>query len=640
MSAKIIVEKDLVFDAEWVIRNPDDGFFVEYLKPYYVQTVDGQYLFASRQTARRPDLAFYAVPPGYRLGKNQRPFSAELAGKLYAVVKRYLTTVPVILQEGIQGEPGFETGLNIVTSIKNPHSAYIAWMGKQMIFPPKPESGACCFNYVVPEGLPGEYVAEIHQFWPEYDPKEPLTLYDLTEMDRDIRRVTSIGFDYFGGAFKKPNLTMVWNRAESEGLVSYHAGCTESRVLKGLSGTGKTTLTVGPELEQDDACLGKPVYGPNGRIAKVQIIGLEAASFAKSEGVTSDSPEWPGLMKSAQVDPDRPRPVVLVMNVDAEGVEYRMEKIAGFDVKVPRIIPGRSVGALQCTRYATSHTTNGRFIFLFSELNPNWGAHKTKWLKTESLSFKRFDIVEPIFRVVDPTMAAALDTTCESIITSAVAQQKSGTRVRTYAATDFMAREQAQQTLLKWKMYQDLGLGLNGELVFFICNSGYVGEYDLEGSQIRVTDPQGQFIPRIDKGTGEIARDDAGDVRYVGQGEKITVNDSKKLVDLVEHRQIQKWIEHPVYGPGYLIPEPTELEEVHGLADFRRRFNLLRFYSPEQIVAFAQRDISERTAYMQWLFGGQEGQDQLRPVIELWRTCHLPSAETVRAFYLKHYGEP
>ena len=68
--------------------------------------------------------------------------------------------------------------------------------------------------------------------------------------------------------------------------------------MKGLSGTGKTTLTVGPDLEQDDAVVGKPIYG-DGRIDRVQLIGLEAASFAKSEGLTADSPEWAGLMKSS-----------------------------------------------------------------------------------------------------------------------------------------------------------------------------------------------------------------------------------------------------------------------------------------------------------------------------------------------------
>ena len=126
--------------------------------------------------------------------------------------------------------------------------------------------------------------------------------------------------------------------------------------------------------------------------------------------------------------------------------------------------------------------------------------------------------MEPIFRVVDPLMAVALDSACESIITRAVAKQKPGTRVRTYAATDFMVREQSQQALLKLKMYRDLGLGLDGRLVFFICNSGYVGEYDIDGNQIRRLDSDGQPMPKIDETTGEVERNDAGEIRYLGRG--------------------------------------------------------------------------------------------------------------------------
>lgn len=637
---RIFIDEGLELRTENVVHNPDDAWYAEFLKPYYVQTADGQYLFACHQAGRMPSRAFYMVPEGYRLGKKQQRFApgAEVGRRFYAAVKEYLKGVPVILLEGVQGEGGYEAGLRVVVSVRNPHAGYIAWMGKLMVFPPKPGMQINCWNYIVEERLPDEVVAEIRSFWPEYDPDIPTTLYDLTEMDRDIRRVMSVGIDYFGGAFKKPNLTLVWNRAESDGLVSYHAGCTSDRVLKGLSGTGKTTLTVGPELEQDDACLGRPVYDSRGRIEKVELIGLEAASFAKSEGLVPDSPEWPGLMKSKQVDAQGLRPVVLAMNIDCDGVEYRTETIAGYAVRVPRPIPGQKVGSLQCTRYEKSGTTNGRFIFKFSELNPDWGSGRTKWLRTEGLSFKRFDVMEPIFRVTDPVMAVALDSACESIITSALSDQKVGTRVRSYAATDFMAREQSQQALLKWRMYEEMGLGLDGKLVFFIVNSGFVGEFDIHGDQKLLLNEQGNPIPKIDVATGEVQRDDQGRVQYQGQGEKIKVGDSKRLLDLVEHRKVQKWIEHPIYG--YLIPDPKELEEVHGMKDFGRRFNLLRFYTPEEILDFARRDIEERTQYLRNLFSGQEGEEELRPVIEVWKSKKLPSAETIRAFYERHYGKP
>jgi len=575
---------------EKIVRNPGDEFYRKLLKDYYVLTRDGQYLFASTQAGRRPDRAFYMVPEDYKLGKGQQTFDYRIGKVVYEEALAYLKDAKCIVQDVVQGEPGYETGLQITTSIENPHSAYIAWMGKLMTFPRKIGVKKSCFNYIIPEPLPAERVARIRDVWPEYDPKVPLTLYNFMEMYSDIRKVVSLSVDYFGGAFKKPNLTMVWNRAEQDGLVSYHAGCTRDRVMKGLSGTGKTTLTVGPELEQDDALLGKLTRGV------VQLIGLEAASFAKSQGLEEKSPEWSGLMKSTKGG------LVLAMNIDCEDVEYRMEKIDGFEVKVPHAT--RRGGALKCTEYNKSKTTNGRFVFSFKELNGDWGKTKNKFLKTTALSFKRYDVLEPNFRVTDPVMAVALDSACESIITSAIEGQKVGKRVRSYAATDFMAGEQSRQALLKWKIYEGLGLGLKGKLVFFINNAGYVGESDIEGVNTE-------------------------------KGEKIKVEDSKKLIDLVEHREIKNWLKHPAYG--YLIPAPRELEEKHGMKDFGKRFNLLNFYTAREIRDFWRRDIEERTSFLKNLFKGQEGEAELRPVMNVWKKCEVPSAAEIEKFYRENY---
>ncbi|MFX1541083.1 MAG: phosphoenolpyruvate carboxykinase (ATP), partial [Promethearchaeota archaeon] len=387
------IEDDLSFDDKDVIRNPDDAWFAEYLKPYYVKTADGQYLFGNTQAGRRPDRAFYIIPDGYKLGKGQRSFDREIGLKLYDVVLRYLKTAKVIVADGIQGEADYKTGLRIILSVENPHTAYITWFGRLMVYPPEEDMDIHCWNYIVQERLPETVIQEIQSFWADFDPDEPLTLYDLTRMDQDHRRVMSLRVDYFGGAFKKPNLTMVWNRGEADGLISYHAGCTKTRVLKGLSGTGKTTLTVGPLLEQDDAVLGLLEYSNTNRhIDKVHLIGLEAASYAKSEGLEPSSPEWAGLMKSRDVQPDGSHPVVLAQNIDCEGIEYRMEKIAGHTVKVPRLLPGEQIGHLQPTRYEKSGTTNGRFVFRFYDLNPNWTPGSPKQLRTVMLSFRRFDI--------------------------------------------------------------------------------------------------------------------------------------------------------------------------------------------------------------------------------------------------------
>ncbi len=637
MSETFAIESEINAIRKNVEYNPDNKFYIEFLKPYYIFTKDGQYLFGSIQLGRRPDRAFYMVPESYTLGKKQRKFDTKIGKKIYEVTMGYLKeeNPPLIVQDGIQGEHDYEVGLRFILSIKNPHSAYIGWMAKMMVFPPKKNMRIDCWNYCIQEKLPERYVKEIRSIWPEYDPNVPLTLYDLTEMDKNIRRVLSLGVDYFGGAFKKPNLTMVWNKAEADGLITYHAGCTLDRVLKGLSGTGKTTLTVGPKLEQDDACLGKPITNGTGKIIETKLIGLEAASFAKSQGLDQDSPEYPGLMKSREIDKNGKRPIVLAMNIDCEGVEYVTKKINGYEINLPQKISGEQVGSLQCTKYEKSHTTNGRFIFLFSELNPDWGNSGEKTLKSEALSYKKFDTLEPIFRVVDSKMAIALDSACESIITSAIAAQKPGTRVRSYAATDFMAREQSHQALLKLKMYEDMNLDLNGKLVFFINNAGFVGEYDIGGNQIKKLDDDGKPIPKRNSETGDILKNELGEIIYEGQGEGISVADSKKLIDLVEHKKIEKWIKHPVFG--YLIPDPKELEEKHGMKNFGKRFNPLNYYSPKKYLEFIRRNITERTEFLEGLFKGQEGEEKLKDIINIWKKCKIPSEQEIKKFYDTYY---
>lgn len=592
------IEEKVKIPNSRIIHNPSHRFFKDFLMPYYVKTADNQYLFASKQPGRRPDRAFYMVPGDYKLGKGQKRFNKKKGKRIYRIALDYLKNSEVVVQEGVQGESGYETGLRVTTSIENPHSAYMPWMGKMMIFPKKDDMNINCLNYIIPEKLPEKYIEEIKSFWPEYDPNIPLTLYDLTDMENDRRRVLNLGVDYFGGAYKKPNLTMVWNRAESDGLISYHAGCTKNRVLKGLSGTGKTTLTVGQDLYQDDAVLGKPVK-EDGKITESKLIGLEAASYAKSESLEKESPEWPGLMRSRDGSS-----IVLAQNIDCEGVKYITDEIAGYKVRVPKKTAKGKVGHLQCNKYEKSGTKNGRFIFKFSELNPDWKAGVEKSLKTVAINYRRYHIIEPIIRVKDPEMAVALDSACESIITSAVGGKEAGKKVRSYAATDFMAREQSQQAKLKLKMYKDLGLGFKGKLVFLINNTGWVGRRDLEGKKL-------------------------------DQGEKIEVKDSKKLLSLLENREIGEWIEHPVYG--YLIPDTKELEEEHGMSEFSDRFNPLNYYSSEKYLKFIKRDIKERTEFLKNLFGGQKSEKELKGVINTWENCELPKKEEIEHFYETHY---
>ncbi|MEM2583763.1 MAG: phosphoenolpyruvate carboxykinase (ATP) [Candidatus Thermoplasmatota archaeon] len=559
------------------IKNPSDDFFKEFLKPYYALTSDGQYLFASRQKGRMPDRVFYMAE---KLGKGQRKFDEQEGKEIFGIVEKYIKNADVIEIDGCYGDD-WKTGVKVFLSIENPHSGYIAWMGKQMLFPF--EGNANCLNFIIPEGLPDEYKKEVKEISKSYE--EPISLFDFTQANKDIRRVVNIGIDYFGGAFKKPNLTMVWNRAEMEGMISYHAGCYDGTVIKGLSGTGKTTLTIGKDIEQDDALVGMPIY-KNGKIEKIRLIGLEAASFAKSEGIDESSPEWAGLISSLDGE------IVIALNIDCEGIEFVLKKIDGYEA----LVPEGKAGKLKCKSYEKSGTTNGRFIFKFSILNKNW--KKEKYLKAEGLSFRRYDVLEPILRVVEPEMAVAFDSACETVITSAI-EGGAGKRVRRYAATDFIAGEQAEQAWLKLKAYSEIGLD---KLVFFVVNTGYVGHSNLEGKKI-------------------------------GDGEKIKVDETKKLISLVVEGKVKRWIRNPVFG--YLIPEPKEMDRY--IDNFSERFNLFRFYNAKEIIEFYKRDIEERSKFLKEIFEGQEKEKELEEVINLWKKFDLPSEEKIKEFYEENY---
>jgi hypothetical protein len=107
------------------------------------------------------------------------------------------------------------------------------------------------------------------------------------------------------------------------------------------------------------------------------------------------------------------------------------------------------------------------------------------------------------------------------------------------------------------------------------------------------------------------------------------------LLYLLENRKIKHWLKHPIYG--YLIPEPKELEKDHGMKDFGKRFNPLRYYNPKETLAFARRDIEERTNFLRELFKGQTGAEELEGVINVWQKIKLPSAKEIEDFYKEYY---
>ena len=79
------------------------------------------------------------------------------------------------------------------------------------------------------------------------------------------------------------------------------------------------------------------------------------------------------------------------------------------------------------------------------------------------------------------------------------------------------------------------------------------------------------------------------------------------------------------------------LEHDHGMKNFGKRYNPLNYYTAKEYLAFIVRDIRERMQFLEELFKGQDGEDQLHEVIYLWSSFTLPSEHDIEEFYHKYY---
>lgn len=590
------------------IKNPDRKWYLEYLKKYYLITEDGQYLFGSRHKGRDPKIVFYVVPENFRTGKNQKRFPEQRAYPIFDLATEYLSKQEVLYQDTVIGYGERALFLRHKISLANPHSAHLGLFAKEMYFEPEAILENSATSITIPETMPDEYVQKIKALYPEYDSEKGLVLIDLVG---GHYRILSLNLDYFGSAGKKPDLTLWWHIWENKGDLSDHSGSKRGMSMKGQSGTGKTTLTIGKDIRQDDAATRILERGRNGRVTAMYSIGAEAASFAKTEGLNPSSPEFAPIMSSRNGN------FIPCLNVACKGVFYEVKEINGHKTCVPSKIKGKKIGNLIFNDYQSAQTNNGRAIISFRSLNPSWSEDRVR-ITSDGMSIRHFGFTMPIFRVRDPRRAAAFVSACETINTGAVKGVKPGSPKISPFATDFMVGEQGDQTLLYFSAYRDIGLnGHDGGIIFFVNNSGSIGA-------------QNPY-------TGEMAKDDKGNML----GEKISVHDSKTLVDLVESWNLPEdmWEREPVLG--LWIPSPTALEK-RGLKNFRKKFNPLRFYTGEQIIIMAERLVEERTNFLNELFSGQKEEERLRQsnIINVWKKFEIPSAAVIEDWYLRHFGTP
>jgi len=258
--------------ARKIIANPDHSKLMEMASSGCKKTVYQSASFISK-VRNRSAKKTYIVNEGLRLGVDQQSISPKKAMEVANQVHQYLKDKEVIQLDrrmGLHEEFSLHCRLYITSDF-----ARIPLKWNLMLFSPiDPFSNPDLVSIYVPE-------------WPERfifcHPLEGITYI--------------LGTDYFGEA-KKSFLRMAMFRAKQAGGLGFHAGSKVLRVktkegelkdvgflLFGLSGTGKTTLTMhdhnltGPEkaiIRQDDVVMMTP---------EGYCYGTENGFYIKTEGL-------------------------------------------------------------------------------------------------------------------------------------------------------------------------------------------------------------------------------------------------------------------------------------------------------------------------------------------------------------------
>ena len=269
-----------------------------------------------------------------------------------------------------------------------------------------------------------------------------------------------LGSDYFGEA-KKSFLRMAMYKVKEEGGLGFHAGSKLLRVydknhelkdvgfiMFGLSGTGKTTLTIhdhgltGEEksiVRQDDVIF----MDENG-----YCVGTETGFFIKTEGL---NPEQQGVLyKAATTD----RAILENVKVYDDG------KVDFDDVSL---------------------TSNGRGIILRSEV-PNTD-DTIDLEKANKIIFitRRNDIVPPVVKL-NPDQALEAFMLGESIETSAGDPTKAGQSKRCVGTNPFIMGPEIEEGLRLKEILQN-----NPDMECYILNTGSVGaKGDFKGEKLSI----------------------------------------------------------------------------------------------------------------------------------------------------------
>ncbi|MBM7866804.1 phosphoenolpyruvate carboxykinase [Heliobacterium gestii] len=368
----------------------------------------------------------YLVEDGITLGVDQQGISLEKATALAAEVHRYLADKSVIRldrQMGLDSAHSYHCRLYIT----EPYARIPAMWVHSLFAPVDKDKEPDLISIYVPE-------------WPE-----------RIIFCHPVAGITYIlGTDYFGEC-KKSFLRMAMFRTKQKGGLGLHAGSKVLRVrdgsgevkdigfiLFGLSGTGKTTLTIhdhglnGDErviIRQDDIVL----MDPNGFCA-----GTEDGFYIKTDGL--DKPQK--VLYDAAVSP----------NALFENIKVFEGGVIDF--------------------FNQELTSNGRGIVLRKEVAGSddsidlQKAHKIIFIT------RRNDIVPPLARL-NPVQGAAYFMLGESIETSAGDPTKAGQSKREVGTNPFIVgfEEEEGHRLLEI-------LRNNPDMECYLLNTGSVGAHE------------------------------------------------------------------------------------------------------------------------------------------------------------------
>ena len=368
----------------------------------------------------------YVVEDGLKLGVFQQPISLEKAAEIAEKVLRYLKDKVVIQVDRTMGQTP-EARMSCRLYITSEY-ARIPYMWCNTLFPP--EEGA--------DGREHDMISVYVPEWPErvifVHPEEAITYI--------------LGTDYFGECKKSFLRMAMYLVKKRKAWLGFHAGSKVLRVkgndggtrdvgfiMFGLSGTGKTTLTVhnhnlsneeGVIIRQDDAVF---------MDERGYCYGSENGFFFKTEGLD----ESQRVLFDAAT-----KPTAVLENVkvyDDGTVDF-----GNFEL-----------------------TTNGRGVVLRSEVMDT--DEEIDLERADKILFitRRNDIV-PVVAKLNPAQGAAFFMLGESIETSAGDPTKAGQAKREVGTNPFIMGPEYEEGNRLFEI-----LKANPDIECFLLNTGYVG---------------------------------------------------------------------------------------------------------------------------------------------------------------------